>query len=221
MHLRSPLNRRGARSRTPRSLALIAILGVAALLLAACGDDNDDLAPAPVEATPAQETTPAAATPAPETPTPADATPPPADAPADEGETTIAVATEGPLSPYLVDGAGMTLYLFTNDEPGVSNCTDACLASWPALLIAEGEEPTAGEGATGELGVIEREDGTGWQVTYNGMPLYYWAADQAPGDTTGHEVGGVWFVVPPNGGGMGAAPSTQSTPAAGGSSPGY
>ncbi len=114
------------------------------------------------------------------------------------GDHTVAVATEGDHAPYLVDGAGMTLYLFTNDTEGVSNCTGDCLTNWPPLRVAEGEEPTAGEGVTGELAVIERSDG-GRQVTYNGMPLYYWQADQAPGDTTGHEVGGVWFVVHPDG----------------------
>jgi predicted lipoprotein with Yx(FWY)xxD motif len=30
-----------------------------------------------------------------------------------------------------------------------------------------------------------------------GEPLYYWVDDRSPGDTTGHEVGGVWFVVNP------------------------
>jgi predicted lipoprotein with Yx(FWY)xxD motif len=31
-------------------------------------------------------------------------------------------------------------------------------------------------------------------VSYNGMPLYYYAADSAAGDTKGQGVGGVWFV---------------------------
>ena len=40
------------------------------------------------------------------------------------------------------------------------------------------------------------DDGT-LQVTYLGMPLYYWVNDEAPGDTTGHEINDVWFVVAP------------------------
>ena len=36
-------------------------------------------------------------------------------------------------------------------------------------------------------------------VTYNGMPLYYWVNDKAAGDVTGQNVGGVWFVVSPDG----------------------
>jgi hypothetical protein len=34
-------------------------------------------------------------------------------------------------------------------------------------------------------------------VTFNGAPLYYWIKDKAAGQTTGHKVGGVWFVVEP------------------------
>ena len=29
----------------------------------------------------------------------------------------------------------MTLYLFTRDEPGVSNCAGDCLVNWPPLLV--------------------------------------------------------------------------------------
>ena len=45
-------------------------------------------------------------------------------------------------------------------------------------------------------GVISRDDGRE-QVTYNGLPLYYFANDKAPGDTKGQGVGGVWFVAAP------------------------
>jgi hypothetical protein len=44
------------------------------------------------------------------------------------------------------------------------------------------------------------------------MPLYYWAADAKPGDTTGHGVAGVWFVVPPAGDGTTAASGTSVVP---------
>jgi predicted lipoprotein with Yx(FWY)xxD motif len=51
------------------------------------------------------------------------------------------------------------------------------------------------EGADGALlGTIIRDDGT-VQVTYNDLPLYYFANDAKPGDTVGQNVGGVWFVV--------------------------
>ena len=47
-------------------------------------------------------------------------------------------------------------------------------------------------------GTIVRTDGTN-QVTFNGHPVYYYAKDANPGDTTGQKVGGVWFVIDAHG----------------------
>ncbi|MEX2541740.1 MAG: hypothetical protein WD314_08020 [Trueperaceae bacterium] len=100
----------------------------------------------------------------------------------------------------LVGPTGMTLYRFTNDSEGMSNCAGRCALRWPPLVggfnAGAGVSATAGDGVTGEIGTIERED-AGMQLTYNGEPLYYWINDHAPGDATGHEVGDVWFVVNP------------------------
>jgi predicted lipoprotein with Yx(FWY)xxD motif len=109
---------------------------------------------------------------------------------------TVQLGGNDELGPFLVGPEGMTLYLFTKDTPGVSNCSGDCLAKWPALLVQEDEQPTLAAGVPGRLGVIEREDG-GRQVTFNDMPLYYWVDDAAPGDATGQNVGEVWFVVKP------------------------
>lgn len=49
---------------------------------------------------------------------------------------------------------------------------------------------------TGALATITRADGT-TQVTYDGHPLYYYAADVQAGDTNGEGVGGVWHVAKP------------------------
>jgi len=102
--------------------------------------------------------------------------------------------------PILVGPTGMTLYLFTNDEMGVSNCSGGCATNWPPLVggfdAAAGVLPMTGDGADGELALIERADG-GMQVTYDGTPLYYWIRDAVPGDATGQNVGDVWFVVEP------------------------
>lgn len=43
-------------------------------------------------------------------------------------------------------------------------------------------------------GTVTRNDGT-TEATYNGWPLYYWAQDSAPGQTTGQGVQDVWWVV--------------------------
>lgn len=95
----------------------------------------------------------------------------------------------------LVDALGMTLYIFGRDEENISNCSGTCAINWPPLIVSYGE-PVAGPGLQGKLSLITREDGAR-QVTYNGQPLYGWIADQKPGDTTGHGVGGNWFVVSP------------------------
>lgn len=102
---------------------------------------------------------------------------------------TVQVSDDG----YLVDAEGRTLYLFTNDSPGVSTCEDACLVNWPPLLFTG--ELLAGEGINAELlDTIERDDSTS-QVTYNGWPLYYYVGDLEVGDLNGQGVGGNWFLI--------------------------
>ncbi len=83
---------------------------------------------------------------------------------------------------------GMTLYTFRNDAANVSNCYDSCAAAWPPFTAG------ASASADGNLGIIERRDGTR-QWTLNGQPLYFWQGDQQRGDATGDGVGGVWDVV--------------------------
>ena len=106
----------------------------------------------------------------------------------------IDVSVRADLGQFLVDGKGMTLYLFRNDETGKSNCNGQCAMLWPPLLA--GGHNLAGEGVIGTIGVIERTDGTK-QLTYAGMPLYYYPGDKNPGEANGQGINGVWFVVPP------------------------
>ncbi|HUV32926.1 MAG TPA: hypothetical protein VMW31_05080 [Devosiaceae bacterium] len=104
---------------------------------------------------------------------------------AQEGAITM---METALGNILTDADGMTLYIFDRDEPGMSNCYDNCAINWPPLLAADGAT------ADGEYTLVSRTDGT-MQWAYDGMPLYYWKNDAAPGDTTGDGVGDVWHVV--------------------------
>jgi predicted lipoprotein with Yx(FWY)xxD motif/polyisoprenoid-binding protein YceI len=101
------------------------------------------------------------------------------------------------LGAFLTAPDGLTLYIFTNDEPGITNCYDQCAVNWPPLMLEEGQSLSAGEGVTGELATTERQDG-GLQITYNDWPLYYWVKDEAPMDANGHGVGGVWAVATPD-----------------------
>ncbi|MFD1515462.1 hypothetical protein [Halomarina rubra] len=112
------------------------------------------------------------------------------------GDATVTVATSEQYGEFLADAEGMALYLFTNDEGGESTCYDGCAETWPPLTV-EGE-PSAGEGVDADLGTTERRDGA-MQVTAGGVPLYYYAPDESPGDTTGQGVGGVWFLLAPDG----------------------
>lgn len=79
----------------------------------------------------------------------------------------------------------MTLYTFTHDSPGVSACSGQCLVVWPALTVpAATSKVTGGPGITGTLAIITRSDGV-LQISYNGLPLYFFDKDTAVGDVKG------------------------------------
>ena len=42
----------------------------------------------------------------------------------------------------LVDGKGMTLYVFDHDTAGTSNCNDQCAINWPPLMAAADAKPS-------------------------------------------------------------------------------
>jgi predicted lipoprotein with Yx(FWY)xxD motif len=100
---------------------------------------------------------------------------------------TVVAKDLGSAGTGLVAGSnGMSLYTFTKDTPnsGTSACNAGCIDTWPALSVASGGAPSAGDGVSGTLGTITRGDGT-LQVTYNGLPLYFFKNDAQPGDTNG------------------------------------
>jgi predicted lipoprotein with Yx(FWY)xxD motif len=100
------------------------------------------------------------------------------------------------LGDVLVDGKGMTLYIFTADANGKSACAAGCLDNWPAL-VGDGAAPGTGLDAA-SFATITRDDGAK-QVTFHGMPLYTFAGDKAPGDVAGQGVGGKWYVTKADG----------------------
>ena len=110
----------------------------------------------------------------------------------------VVISEHSELGKILTDADGNTLYLFTNDERKISNCSGGCAEAWPPLLT--GGAPLAGEGLDSErLEVIDRGDGSS-QVSYNGWPLYYYRDDASVGDANGQDRGDVWYVVSPFGG---------------------
>lgn len=116
----------------------------------------------------------------------------------------VGTGTVKGLGTVLVNGKGMTLYLFVPDrQSSKSTCYGACAQAWPPLLLPSGvTTPLAGAGAESSLlGTTKRSDGT-TQVTYNKWPLYLWVGDTQPGQATGqgiNNLGGLWYVLSPAG----------------------
>lgn len=176
-----------------RGIALGAALLSIGLLGACGGDDDDDDGGATVVTTGTQPATANANTPV------------------------LKVADNAKFGPILTTPEGKTLYVFTQDSPGKSTCNGSCAATWPPLK-ATSSTIAKPENVKGELTAITRDDGS-MQVAFNGEPLYTYAPDKAPGDTTGDGVGGVWFVAKAEGT-SGAAPgSSAQTPVAGSTVP--
>jgi len=117
------------------------------------------------------------------------------------GSSGAVVATKsGSDGTYLVDGKGMTLYLFKADKSSKSTCSSACASYWPAYTTS-GTPTVSGDAQQSMVGTSKRSDGS-TQVTYNGHPLYHYAQDSSPGDTNGQgstNFGAEWTIVAPDG----------------------
>ena len=70
-----------------------------------------------------------------------------------QAEPTVKVATDPVLGKILVDGKGMTLYLYSRDEKGKSNCyntaTSQCETNWPILRPPAAGAPTGPSASNG------------------------------------------------------------------------
>lgn len=163
--------------------------------LAACDGNDDDLAANP-DLVPPATTEPDTGMP------PAGTDMPPAGG---EGVLTVASADEG--GTYVADSAGNAVYMLEveggDDGDQVAACVGDCLETWPPVLVTD-IQPGVDLGANldaGLLGTIERDDGT-MQLTYNGHPLYRYAADTGANRTAGHGIEdqwGHWYLVTPEG----------------------
>jgi predicted lipoprotein with Yx(FWY)xxD motif len=128
-----------------------------------------------------------------------------------------AAATAGSLKTTTIGGAtvltnskGFTLYSFAPDTSTKSNCNGTCAQFWPPV-----QGPATASGVKGTFGTIKRSDGS-TQATFDGHPLYTFAADTAPGQTKGNglnEQGGVWHEITTSGS---AAPVSTSSSGGGG-----
>lgn len=167
-------------------VAMIAV----AILAQACAP----AATPPPTAAPVQPTTAPTAAPA--------AAPTSAPTAASAGKSAVVnVASNATLGKFLVDGDGMTLYMYPTDtrEPSTSNCYDDCLKQWPPLLADAKPTLKSTEIKDALFGTTTRKDGAK-QVTFNGWPLYYFFNDKKAGDTLGQGFFDVWWVMTPDGG---------------------
>ncbi|PSR57132.1 hypothetical protein AHMF7605_01270 [Adhaeribacter arboris] len=126
-------------------------------------------------------------------------TPPPA--PTEQ----VKLQTSSSLGSYLVDKDGRTLYYFSNDANGQNNCPGGCEAVWPYFFVENLTDDMIGDGLDkADFATITAANGKK-QLTYKTWPLYYYAPAvngtntlEAPNQTTGEGVGGVWFVAKPD-----------------------
>lgn len=161
--------------RRTRSARLAVLTVALAAVAAAC---SSAATPAP---TPAPTAAPTVAPTVAPTPTPA--------------KGLVNLGQDAKLGAFLTGVDGKSLYLWTKDSKDKSTASANVLANWPPLLVTAADQATAGAGVTGTLATIKRDDGT-TQVTYNGIPLYYYVKDAKAGDINGQALNGTWFLVP-------------------------
>jgi len=125
----------------------------------------------------------------------------------DQAETTPAEADRRPIltvsdtdPPHLVDTAGQAVYVLAGNDDG-SRCDAACEDAWPPVQAEDAQALADPAGLQPQLGTMPRADG-GNHVTWDGQPLYRYAADSGTGATAGHGVDdqwGSWSLVSPEG----------------------
>jgi predicted lipoprotein with Yx(FWY)xxD motif len=137
----------------------------------------------------------------------------------------LQIAQSEEFGEILVDSQCRALYALTRDVDGEPTCVNEgdvddaedCTRTWPPLIV---EDPTATffpDYLDPELlsGVDHPDHPEGMQVKFGDWPLYYFAQDRAPGDLKGQGLGGVWWLVAPDGtlieGGTGATATSAPT----------
>jgi|GEM_PF-33563 len=107
----------------------------------------------------------------------------------------VKVMNNSTLGNIITDSYGRTLYFFTPDAMGMSNCVDGCLNNWP-VFYAENLMLESGLDSA-DFGTITHPSGV-MQNTYKGWPLYYFVNDTKAGDVKGEGLINKWFVAKPD-----------------------
>jgi predicted lipoprotein with Yx(FWY)xxD motif len=124
----------------------------------------------------------------------------------------------------LVNKSRMTLYAIKtpSEANGKIICTGTCTSFWMPLTASSAS--LSSSGLPGKLGTVRRPGGA-TQVTYNGLPLYTFKLDTAPGQAKGNgytdQFSGpklTWEAVTASGAPAGTGTGTSGSGSTGGSS---
>jgi predicted lipoprotein with Yx(FWY)xxD motif len=132
----------------------------------------------------------------------------------------VQVVETDEYGPILADHECRTVYIFAPDGEagGEPTCVDDCAANWPPLFVPDGSVPALADELDPSLfSVAEHAEGPMLKV--GDWPLYYFAGDSGPSQTNGQGVGGVWWLVSPDGTPYEEAAETEGTAAADGTEP--
>jgi predicted lipoprotein with Yx(FWY)xxD motif len=132
----------------------------------------------------------------------------------------VQIAETDEYGPILADHECRTVYTFApdGDAGGEPTCVDDCAVNWPPLLVPDGSVPALADELDPSLfSVVEHPEGP--QLKVGDWPLYYFAGDSGPSQTNGQGIGGVWWLVSPDGTPYMEAEETEGTAAPEGSAP--
>ncbi|HXH26595.1 MAG TPA: hypothetical protein VNG90_01740 [Candidatus Acidoferrum sp.] len=101
----------------------------------------------------------------------------------------VQTLTDPTIGQYLATSDGSTLYTYSGDSAGVSNCTGSCSSTWPPYTATS--RPSA---MPTNVGVMSNSNGD-TQFTYKDMPLYTFASETA-GQISGDGLSGFHVAKP-------------------------
>jgi predicted lipoprotein with Yx(FWY)xxD motif len=91
---------------------------------------------------------------------------------------------------FLFGYTGMPVYTYSRDKGAQATCYDECAVRWPPYIVGAQDDLGPKQGVEGKIGTTKRSDGN-LQLTYNGRPLYFYAADKEGKPPAGHRVNGL------------------------------
>ncbi|HFS67945.1 MAG TPA: hypothetical protein ENK67_07020 [Flavobacteriia bacterium] len=117
------------------------------------------------------------------------------DSPSESEVNKVRLLNDSTFGKILTDSEGKSLYFFSKDTKGISECYGNCADIWP-IFYKENITVDSGLDIT-DFATITRTDGQK-QTTYKGWPLYYFMNDNVAGDTNGDKVNNVWYIAKPD-----------------------